>query len=91
MDTTTGEVTEKETKLSFDQERYDRDVTLDGYYALVTSELEMPDEKVIEKYRGLWKIEDSFRVVKSDLEGRPVFVRRDDRIAGHFLICFLAL
>ena len=47
--------------------------------------------EIIEKYRGLWKIEESFKVMKSDLEGRPVHVRRNDRVEGHFLICFLAL
>ena len=63
----------------------------DGYYAIVTSELDKPDEKIVEIYRGLWKIEDSFRVTKSDLETRPVYVSRQDHIETHFLICFVAL
>lgn len=91
VDTTTGEVEDKKTILEFEQDKYERDVALDGYYALVTSEVDMPDSEIIERYRGLWKIEESFRVLKSDLEGRPVYVRREDRIEGHFLLCFVAL
>ena len=63
----------------------------DGYYAIVTSELDKEDEKIVEIYRGLWKIEDSFRVTKSDLETRPVYVSRHDHIEAHFLTCFVAL
>lgn len=79
------------TYLEFDQEKYERDVALDGYYVLVTSEIDLDDLETIEKYRGLWKIEESFKVLKSDLEGRPVYVRREDHIEGHFFVCFLAL
>ena len=91
INTTTGEVEDKKVALEFEQEKYERDVALDGYYALVTSEVDMDDADIIAKYRGLWKIEESFKVLKSDLEGRPVYVRREDRIEGHFLICFVAL
>jgi len=91
VDTATGEVEDKKILLEFEVDKYERDVALDGYYALVTSELEMSDEEIIERYRGLWKIEESFKVLKSDLEGRPIYVRREDRIEGHFLVCFVAL
>jgi len=64
---------------------------LDGYYAIVTSELDMTDEDVIETYRGLWRIEESFRITKSELEARPVYVSREDRINAHFLTCFVSL
>jgi len=63
----------------------------DGYYAIVTSELDMSDAEVIETYRGLWEIEETFRITKSTLEARPVYVSREDRIGAHFLTCFLAL
>ena len=63
----------------------------DGYYAIVTSELDKDDEKILEIYRGLWKIEDSFRVTKSEIETRPVYVSLHDHIEAHFLICFVAL
>ena len=63
----------------------------DGYYAIVTSELDISDEKIVDIYRRLWKIEESFRITKSDLETRPVYVSRQDHIQAHFLICFVAL
>lgn len=91
IDTETGEIKEIQPHLEFDEEKYERDVALDGYYTLVTSEINMFDEEIISRYRGLWKIEESFKVIKSDLEGRPVFVRRNDHIEGHFLVCFVAL
>lgn len=91
LDKKTGEIKDVEPFIDFNQEKYDRDVSLDGYYALVTSELEMSEEEIIQKYRNLWKIEESFRVMKSDLEGRPVYVRKNDHVEGHFLVCFIAL
>ena len=91
VDKTTGEIKDVEPVLTFEKEKYERDVALDGYYVLVSSELEMTNAEIIENYRGLWKIEDSFRVIKSDLEGRPVYVTRKDHVKAHFLICFIAL
>jgi transposase len=91
IDKETGEITDIEPFLEFDKGKYERDVNLDGYYTIVTSELDLTDEEIIEKYRGLWKIEESFRVLKSDLEGRPVYVRIEEHIEGHFLVCFMAL
>jgi transposase len=64
---------------------------LDGYYAIVTSELKRSDKEICNIYKGRWQIEDAFRVTKSDLEARPVFLSRNDRIEAHFLICFTAL
>lgn len=91
IDTETGEIKDIEPFVEFDEEKYNRDVSLDGYYTIVTSELELSNEAIIEKYRGLWKIEESFRVLKTDLSGRPVYVRTEDHVEGHFLVCFLAL
>lgn len=91
LDQETGEIKDPNLILEFNQEKYDRDVALDGYYVIISSETEMSDQEIIEKYRGLWRIEESFRILKSDLEGRPVFVRKQEHIEGHFLICFLAL
>lgn len=62
-----------------------------GYYSIVTSEIECSDTDIINKYHGLSRIEDSFRIIKSDLEGRPVHVWTEDHIKAHFLICFIAL
>lgn len=51
----------------------------------------MPPESIMEQYHGLWRIEESFRVTKSDLAARPVHVSLEDHIRAHFLICFTAL
>lgn len=91
LDKETGKIEKIEPYIEFDKKKYDRDMRTDGYYCIITSEIELDDMSVIEKYRGLWKIEESFRVIKSDLEGRPVYVWTESHIEGHFLICFLAL
>ncbi|MDF2700125.1 MAG: hypothetical protein K0Q49_1681 [Haloplasmataceae bacterium] len=91
IDEETGEVNDPKYKLHFDQTKYDRDKALDGYYCIITSELELSEEEIIQKYRGLWRIEESFRVMKSDLEGRPVYVWTLNHIEAHFLTCFVAL
>ena len=87
----TGEVKKAHPKSFFNQDKYERDVALDGYYAIVTSELNKSVYEILASYKELWKIEESFKVVKSDLEGRPIYVQRKDRIEGHFLTCFIAL
>ena len=89
MLTSEGEIVKK--VLSFDEERFKNDAALDGFYAILTSEIGMADIEIIEHYRGLARIEESFRVLKSELEGRPIFVWTRPRINAHFLICFLAL
>lgn len=63
----------------------------DGYYSIVTSELDMSDQKIIETYQGLWKIEESFKVTKTQLKTRPTYVWSEGGIEGHFLTCFLSL
>jgi hypothetical protein len=78
-------------ELSFDYKALHEEEKYDGYYAIVTSECEKSEDEVIALYRGLWKIEESFKVTKSDLEARPVFLSREDHIQAHFLICFIAL
>ena len=63
----------------------------DGYYAIITSEVNMPDHKVVRTYHGLWEIERSFRITKSNLKSRPVHVKLEPRIEAHFLTCYIAL
>ena len=75
----------------FNEEKYKRDIALDGYYAIVTNDLDLTPFDIIDRYRNLTVIEDSFRVTKTDLEGRPVYVWTDEHIKGHFLTCFIAL
>lgn len=89
MVTETGEVVSK--RLAFNEDRFKADAALDGFYCILTSEAGMEDIEIIEHYRGLVRIEESFRVIKSELEGRPVYVWTRPRINAHFLICFLAL
>lgn len=91
FDKETGEVLKKRKRPSFDFEKLTEEEKYDGYYAIVTSELGMSDEKIIEAYRGLWEIEETFKVTKGTIEARPVYVSREDRIGAHFLICFIAL
>ena len=91
VDAKTGELLEAATALEFDEERLAAEEACDGYYCIVTSETEMPDSDVIEAYRGLWRIEESFKVTKSDLETRPVYVSREEHIEAHFLTCYVAL
>jgi transposase len=90
FDKDTGEIV-KGRKPSFDFEKLAEDEKYDGYYAIVTSELDMADGDIIDTYRGLWEIEETFKVTKSTLEARPVYVSRKDRIGAHFLTCFIAL
>lgn len=89
VDAETGELTQSVVEL--DWKAIEKDEALDGYYCLVTSEEDKTPDEIIDIYRGLWQIEDSFRVTKSDLEGRPVFVWTDAHIRAHFLVCFIAL
>lgn len=91
IDDETGEVTKPKYKLHFEEEKYLRDKALDGYYCIITSEINLTEEEIIEKYRGLWRIEDSFRVMKSDLEGRPGYIWTQNHIEAHFLTCYIAL
>jgi len=92
FDKKTGEIYEEPgKKLIYDEEKAAEDAKYDGYYCIVTSELEMPEQRVVEIYRGLSDIEDNFKVTKSDLDIRPVHVSREDRINAHVLICFISL
>jgi transposase len=76
---------------SLDLDKIREEEKYDGYYAIVTSELDETDANIIDAYRGLWKIEESFKITKSTLDARPVYLSRQDHINAHFLICFLAL
>lgn len=91
VDAKTGELVEAADALEFDEERLAAEEACDGYYCIVTSETDMGDGDIIEAYRGLWKIEESFKVTKSDLETRPVYVSREEHIEAHFLTCYVAL
>jgi len=91
FDPKTGEIMTTKQKPVFDEGKLHEEEKFDGYYAIVTSEWKKKDEEIIEIYRGLWHIEEAFKVTKSDLEARPVYLSRNDHIQAHFLICFVAL
>jgi transposase len=92
FDKDTGEVIDNPgLALQLDLEKIKEDELLDGYYCIITSELDMPDSKIIDTYRGLSDIEDNFKVSKSNLRIRPVYVSGEDSINAHVLTCFIAL
>ncbi|MCF0230762.1 MAG: IS1634 family transposase [Enterococcus sp.] len=76
---------------SLNLEKIAAEEAMDGYYCIVTSEEEMPCQEIIDAYRDLWKIEESFRVLKGDFDARPVYVSREEHIRAHFLICYISL
>ena len=74
-----------------DERRMAADAAMDGYYCIVTSEQEWAEKEIIEAYRGLARIEDSFRVLKGTMDARPVYVWTEPHIRAHFLVCYVAL
>jgi len=88
----TGEVLKNTKKLrSVDLEKADEDALCDGYFCIITSELDYDEQKIRQISGGFWRIKKSFRILKSDLYARPVFVSKNEHIRAHFLICFVAL
>ena len=84
-----GEVAEK-CILCLDNEKIEDEAQYDGFYAVVTN-LDVDVSEIIEINRQRWQIEENFRIMKTGLEARPVYVRREDRIKAHFLICCISL
>ena len=90
-DKETGEIITASSVLDINEDLIREEEALDGYYMLLTSEMDTPDDKIIDMYRGLWRIEESFKITKSELEARPVYVWTNEHIEAHFLTCFVAL
>ena len=88
--TENGEIADTVSR-TVDYEKAKEDARFDGYFAIVTSELDYDFSKMLEVYSGLWRIEESFRITKSQLDARPIYVRTQKHIEGHFLICFISL
>ena len=91
VDKKTGEVIKTKKIVVFLEEKLKKYKETLGFYSIVTSEIEEDDKEIINRYHGLSRIEDSFRIIKSDLEGRPIYVWTEEHIKAHFLICFIAL
>lgn len=90
FDKETGTVIE-ENSLSLNLEKIKEEEQFDGYYSIVTSEENLTDLEMRNIYRGLSKIEETFKITKSEFNARPIYVRLEDHIDAHFLICFIGL
>ena len=77
--------------IGIDKEKVNEDLKYAGYNLMVTSELDMEPLQIYQTYHSLWKIEESFRITKSYLDARPVYVHKKETIYGHFLICYFSL
>ena len=86
----TGEIP-KGLELSLKLDKIKEEEKFDGYYSIVTSEKNLTDKEIRDIYKGLWKIEESFKITKSNLETRPVYVWTKEHIEAHFLSCFISL
>ena len=86
----TGEIPDG-LDLSLKLDKIKEEEKFDGYYSIVTSEKHLSDKEIRDIYKGLWKIEESFKITKSELETRPVFVWTNESIEAHFLSCFVSL
>ena len=98
FDKDTGEIKDLNGTPCLNFEAIVEEEKYDGYYAIVTNLFDegenlgkYDDGKIIDIYRGLWRVEDAFRVTKSELETRPVYLSRGERIKAHFLTCFISL
>lgn len=90
FDTETG-IVSNSSELSINQEKIDEESKFDGYYSIVTSEENLSDLELRNIYKGLAKIEETFKITKSEFNARPIYLRLDEHIDAHFLICFISL
>lgn len=81
----------KKAIVSMNEKAIDKDLKFAGYNLLITSEIEMTDKDMYDTYHNLWIIEESFKIMKSDLDARPAFCQKEETIKGHFLICYLVV
>ena len=79
------------SELTLNEDKIKEDEKYDGYYSIVTSEENLSDLELRNIYRGLSKIEETFKITKSEFNARPINVRLEDHIDAHFLICFISL
>lgn len=86
-----GKETGGKIQVSINKTAVDAALKIAGYNMLVTSETNMSAEEIYSAYHNLWRIEESFRVMKSQLDARPVYLQKEDTIKGHFLVCYLAV
>ena len=86
-----GEKTEGKVKVEINKKAIENAKELAGYNMIVTSEIPMAASEIYAAYHNLWRIEESFRIMKYQLDARPVYLQKQETITGHFLICYLAV
>lgn len=86
-----GEKTDGKVKVEMNEKAIENAKKLAGYNMMVTSQLHMSASEIYNAYHNLWRIEESFRIMKSQLDARPVYLQKEETITGHFLICYLAV
>lgn len=86
-----GNETDGAVKAILNEDVINKSLKLAGYNLLVSSETKMSATEIYSAYHNLWRIEESFRIMKSQLDARPVYLQKEDTITGHFLICYLAV
>lgn len=86
-----GDETDGKIKVQLNDKAIKNALDLAGYNMMVTSEIKMSASEIYAAYHNLWRIEESFRVMKSQLDARPVFVQKEETIIGHFLVCYLSV
>lgn len=80
-----------ELDLEVDSKKIEDDGRYDGYYGVVCSDNQLSTQEILNAYKGLWRIEESFRVLKSRIKARPMYVWTESSIEGHIMLCFLSL
>lgn len=91
VDTKTGEVKDAVRNYELNTDLIEQEKECDGYYCIVTNRTDLSDNEIIKAYRGLWQIEESFKITKSELKTRPIYANSEEGIYSHFLICYIAL
>lgn len=86
-----GKKTDGKIKVEINEKAIEKAKKLAGYNMIVTSELQMSAAEIYAAYHNLWRIEESFRIMKSQLDARPVYLQKEETIIGHFLICYLSV
>lgn len=86
-----GNETNDKVKVTINEKAVTKALQMAGYNLLVTSEVRMSASEIYDAYHNLWRIEESFRIMKSQLDARPVYLQKEETITGHFLICYLAV
>lgn len=82
---------DRKVTTELNHEAIEEDLRLAGYNLIVTSEVKMSSRQIYDAYHNLWRIEESFRIMKSQLDARPVYMRTRETITGHFLVCYLTV